>query len=299
MTIVAIATCSKAPGIDLDEDEAPLLRALRARGLDARLARWEAPEDQHHFEEAALTVLRSTWNYYEDPDRFRRWLRWVDGVSILANPLAACAWNVHKGYLSEIEAAGVPVVPTRWAQRGSAITLDELLAGTGWRSIVVKPTIGAGSYETRVFHAIDDAARSAFAVLTARADTMVQLFLPSVAAGGERALVWLAGESGYGDFTHAIMKRPRFAGGEESVEAVPLTDEYRALGARVLAHLPGGTDGLLYARVDVIRDESGRDALSELEVLEPSLFLARSPGVLDRFADAVVAYARRAERVAQ
>ncbi len=292
MTIVAIASCLRTPGIDLDEDEAPLIDALRARGLDARLARWDAPEDQHHFEEARLTVLRSTWTYFQEPERFHAWVRWVDSVSTLANPLAACVWNTHKGYLREIEAAGVPIVPTRWVERGSAVALEELLRGSGWPAIVIKPAIGAGSFETHVFHEIDAGAHEMFRALVAQHDVMVQLYMPSVAEGGERALVWLADASGGGGFTHAIMKRPRFAGGEESVERVPLSEADRALGERALGRVPGGIEGLLYARVDVIRDALGQDVLSELEALEPSLFLMRAPGVLDRFADAVAARAR-------
>ncbi len=44
---------------------------------------------------------------------------------------------------------------------------------------------------------------------------------------------------------------------------------------------------LLYARVDAARDEAGRPMLMELEVVEPSLFLAQSPAALARLATAV------------
>lgn len=51
---------------------------------------------------------------------------------------------------------------------------------------------------------------------------------------------------------------------------------------------------LLYARVDVIRDGDGGLRLMELELIEPSLFLAQHPPALERLADAIVARAAAA-----
>jgi O-ureido-D-serine cyclo-ligase len=45
---------------------------------------------------------------------------------------------------------------------------------------------------------------------------------------------------------------------------------------------------LLYARVDLIHDPSGRPRVLELEVTEPSLFFAHGPGSAARFADAAL-----------
>jgi hypothetical protein len=42
----------------------------------------------------------------------------------------------------------------------------------------------------------------------------------------------------------------------------------------------------LYARVDVIPDSSGVPQMMELELVEPSMFLACAPGADDRVADA-------------
>jgi O-ureido-D-serine cyclo-ligase len=43
----------------------------------------------------------------------------------------------------------------------------------------------------------------------------------------------------------------------------------------------------LYARVDLIRDASGEPRLLELELAEPTLFLADAPQGLARLVDAV------------
>jgi len=51
-----------------------------------------------------------------------------------------------------------------------------------------------------------------------------------------------------------------------------------------LRALDGLTEGLLYARVDVMRDDAGRMVLSELELIEPSLFLKQRALALQRLA---------------
>jgi hypothetical protein len=52
---------------------------------------------------------------------------------------------------------------------------------------------------------------------------------------------------------------------------------------RALAALPFAAP--LYARVDLIPSEDGKPCLLELELTEPSLFLAHSPGTAKRFAE--------------
>jgi len=46
---------------------------------------------------------------------------------------------------------------------------------------------------------------------------------------------------------------------------------------------------LLYARVDFLRDDDGRLRLSELELVEPSLFFRHAPHAADMLADALLA----------
>jgi hypothetical protein len=45
---------------------------------------------------------------------------------------------------------------------------------------------------------------------------------------------------------------------------------------------------LLYARVDLIRDDSGAPRLLELELVEPSVFVAHADGVAERFTRAIM-----------
>jgi hypothetical protein len=118
-------------------------------------------------------------------------------------------------------------------------------------------------------------------------DALVQPYLPSVETHGERALVWIDGH-----FTHAVRKTPRWSGENESVsDALAVEPDERALGELALAPL---ASRLLYARVDVARDERGEPLLMELELIEPSLFLAQHASALSRFVDAIIRRGRDA-----
>jgi len=278
---VAIATCRPLP--EPDPDEELLLDALGRAGADARMLDWrDEPVDLGDFD---LCVVRSTWDYYRDPAAFEAWIGRADRATRLANPARAMRWNLHKGYLRELEARGVPVVPTAWVDRGAGVDLARIMGDRGWTEVVVKPAVSAASYRTRRFSIDEAEAGSRFlGEIATDGDAMVQRYMRSVEGGGERdgerSLVWIDGE-----LTHAIRKAARFGDDEERVsEALEPTAEERGFAERTLRALDGLTEGLLYARVDVMRDDAGRMVLSELELIEPSLFLKQRALALQRLA---------------
>jgi hypothetical protein len=279
---VAIATCRVLP--EPDPDQAPLLAALTARGVEAFLLPWDDPDASAELE-ADLCVIRSTWNYYRDRPAFLAWAEAISRRCPLENPLPVLRWNTHKSYLRALSERGVPVVPTRFLEAGSSAGLGALLDETGWREVVVKPVVSASSYRTRRFSRAELAEGEAFlAELLADREAMVQPYLRSLETHGERSLCWLAGE-----LAHAVRKSPRFHGGGESVVPVPVSDEERRFAASVLATVE---EPLLYARVDVARAEDGGLMVMELELTEPSLFLVEHPPALARFAAAIHERAR-------
>jgi hypothetical protein len=272
-----IATCTTLP--EPDEDEAPLLAALASRGVEARLASWDDPAER--WDEPDPTVIRSTWNYFHRPEAFLTWAERAGRAGPLWNPLDIVRANVHKSYLGELERRGHAIVPTLFVERGAGVDLRRALAERRFADLVVKPTVSASSFGTRRFRAGERAAAQAYVdSLSAERDIMVQAYLPSVEGYGERALVWIDGE-----LTHAVRKSPRFSEQDEAVgTALPIAADERALAEAVLAPL---ADRLLYARVDVARDETDRPVIMELELIEPSLYLVRHPPALQRLADAL------------
>lgn len=277
-----IATCRPLPEPDVDEDL--LLAALNAAGVDARMAPWHEPEV---WESPVSTVIRSTWDYIHDLPSFAEWIARTAAKAPIWNPAQIIFDNLHKRYLLDLEARGVPVTPTTLLERGSEVNLATICAARGWRDIVIKPAVGAGSFET---HRVRGASAEATQILTRlldKRDVLIQPFLRAVEDHGERALVWIDGE-----FTHAVRKSPRFSGHDEQVsEALPISIAERRVGEAALAPI---MQDLLYARVDVTPGEDGTPLVMELELVEPSLFLKQHPPALDRLVRGII---RRLENV--
>lgn len=274
---VAFVTCCQLP--EPDVDEGLLMDAAAKAGLSPALPAWDDPDvDWASFD---LAVVRSTWNYYEDEAGFRAWIDRAGAETTLWNPASLMHRNLHKSYLTELAAAGVPTVPTRFVAKDGGEELHEILRQTGWDKFVVKPAVSAGSYRTRVYTA--DGVADAVAFLPqihAATDAMIQPYVTSVDHGGEVALILIDGE-----FTHAVAKRPRFDTDDESVsEALQPTEEQLTLAHQVLAATP---ERPLYARIDLMRLDDGTLALSEAEFVEPSLFFRQHPAALERFVAAV------------
>jgi len=288
---VGLGTCRVLPEPDVDQE--PLLEALRAAGAEAELVAWDDAEaaDPAGFD---LCVLRSAWNYYEDPEGFLAWCEDAARRTTLLNGVEVARWNLHKAYLKALERGGVPIVPTRLLERGRSAEAAALLEETGWEDVVIKPAISASSFSTRRFRAGErDEAAHFLAGMAQERDAMVQRYMASVETVGERALVWIADA-----FTHAIQKHPRFTGEDERVsDALAPADDERAFAERVMEAIPTQLRAdLLYARVDIMREEDGAIALSELELIEPSLFLLQSPAALERFVGATLDRAQRTRR---
>jgi glutathione synthase/RimK-type ligase-like ATP-grasp enzyme len=274
MIDVALATCQSLP--EPDADRALLLDALKEAGITAEWLAWDDPKA--NFKQARLTVLRSTWNYIQQRDAF---IDWADALGFrLCNPPSIVRWNTHKRYLRELdELAKLPVVPTILLPKAVKAKLGDVLKAKHWFSAVAKPAIGAGSFCTRRVSSSDDDAQWLEAQLRER-DMLLQPYMSNVESSGERALVYIEGE-----VTHAVRKSPRFTGNDESVETCEVAEDERALAHRamswVMREIPGG--GLLYGRIDMVRDAEGAPRIMELELTEPSLFFAQNPAALAKF----------------
>lgn len=284
---VALVTYDSRP--DPTDDDRLLADALSARGVFTSGVPWSDPAAEWTAYDAV--VVRSCWDYFLRADEFHAWLDRLeaDGASVL-NDVATLRWNADKTYLRDLAALGVPTIPTRWLERGSAPSLDELRRATGWSVLVVKPTVSGGAHRT--WRAAPDAGaedQSRIAAMVEDGAAMVQPLLEEIERDGEWSLIFLAGR-----YSHAVLKRPRAGdfrvqrehGG--SVEPVRPSRGVIAAAERVIDAIPVGDGPPLYARVDgcIVHGEL---LLMELELLEPELFLrcaVEAPGLL---ADAVMA----------
>ncbi len=305
---IALVTCSALP--DLDADDAPLLGALAARGHEARAVAWDDPDvDWADFD---LAVVRSTWDYAPRHVEYLAWAERAAARTRLLNPFPAIRWNTDKHYLRELEAAGVPVVPTMWLEPDrhlSSRALHTRFPAHG--DFVIKPAVSAGSLDTGRYTAIDAESRAlaiqhARRLLEADRTVMVQRYLSSVDRDGERAHVFVDGEYSHTALKAALLDGPDVATTEglykeetmsrasASEAEVEMAREVIRTASRLLTEQAGGDvvpSALLFARVDVVSADDGTPVLMELELVEPSLFLSLADGALDRLADAIAARA--------
>jgi glutathione synthase/RimK-type ligase-like ATP-grasp enzyme len=291
---VALVTCTALPG--LDPDDRLVLAPLAARGVTAEAAVWDDPAV--HWSGYDLVVLRSPWDYAPRRDAFVAWARTVPA---LVNPADVVAWNTDKRYLAELSAAGVPTVPTAWVEPG-----DDWAPPAGAGEYVIKPAVSAGSQDTGRYDLADPEHRDLAVAHVRRLSaagrvSMVQPYLSAVDTAGETALLFLAGPDGLA-FSHAIRKGPMLTGPdlgvaelyrEERIDPRTATPEQLDTAEKALAAVPGGTDRLLYARVDLIPGPDGAPVLVELELTEPSLFVGHADGAPDRLAAAIATHLAR------
>ena len=289
----AVALVSTRAARGLDDDMPPLLAAFAAAGADAEIVDWDEPAADWARFDAAL--LRSAWDYTERLGEFLAWVERVASLSMLLNPPPVVRWNADKHYLLELARAGLPVVPSSFAEAGAQAerALEQFLTRQSCAELVVKPAVGAGARDTRrhARTAIPQMLAHMRRLLGAGRSVLLQPYLEGVDRHGETAVIHIGG-----GFSHAIRKGPLLPLGaaptgalfaaEEITVREPGADEL-SIAQRVLAALPFGA--LLYARVDLIRDAGGAPCLLELELTEPSLYFGHAPGSAQRLVAATLA----------
>jgi len=286
VSLIGVATCagvdtdpdSPFRGDNVDPDTPFLMAALAEVGLTGELAIWD--DDRVDWDRYDLTVVRSTWDY---ANRRTEFLRWASGVARVLNPFGALEYSSDKHYLADLGAAGHRIVPSYFCDVG-----DSPVFPSG--DFVVKPCVGAGSIDAERYRADQWAPASAHvrSLHQRGRDVLIQPYVSSVDESGERALVFIDGA-----FSHAMNKgamlntpaperNPMFR--LEQLAHAQVEPDALAFAGRVLEGLQWRD--LLYARVDLVRDEGGW-ALMELELVEPSLFLQFEPAAAPRLARAI------------
>lgn len=280
---LAFITSRSQPGLTADDLLAAA--ALRARACSVTAVPWDEPGvDWAAFD---VVVLRSCWDYHL---RLREFEAWLDGLERRRCPVvnhpSLVRWNSHKRYLGELSRAGSAVVPTVLLCQGAGASLADLACGFKAATLVIKPAVSASAHATWLAAPTSRADIARFEAALESADLLVQPFLKEIAERGEWSLVFFAGR-----LHHAVLKRPALGewrvhqglGGTAVAAAPPrkvIAAAYRAVEAA--PRLP------VYARADLI--EVGRRPLvSELELIEPELFLSLAPGAAMRFAAVLVA----------
>lgn len=223
---------------------------------------------------AALALF--AWGYHVDVARWLAILAAWPARQPLFNAPDLIRWNTRKTYLAELEAAGIPIVPSLFGD-ADAVSIARAFDQFGVDTLIVKPQISAGSYRThRVTRGM---------TIEPLADAIIQPFLPSVGDAGEWSIFFIGGA-----FSHAARKvarqgefrvQPQFGGRFTPLDPDAAT---LALAGRVVGAMPGDP---LYVRVDLLHMPDGSLVLIELEAIEPDLYLDIEPAAPARLAEAL------------
>lgn len=276
---ITFVTYSELPELDCDDRLA--LDALARRRMRTQVAVWDNPAID--WENAGICVIRSTWDYHLRRQDFLEWANRVAKATVLINDVETVEWNSHKTYLRDLQRRGVPVVPTDWAKMGSHADLGAIMRENAWADVIIKPAVGLATFGVRRVGNTPGKIREGQAhldILLRANDAMIQPYYSSVSSYGERSLIFLGGE-----YSHCVRKAAfqvlAEAGkaGEKPCRAYADEVETAAMVINALDRPP------LYARVDLVRDDIGVCKLLELELVEPSLFLAMHEPAAERFAD--------------
>lgn len=294
MRVAYVTTDLERIGLE-DPDRAYHGPAAEAAGLALDHPRWGDPAvDWATYD---LVVLRSPWDYTTRQRAFLAWLDRVERLAPVHNPPAVVRWNLDKHYLADLAAAGVPVIPTAFADDEDAV--EAALRAHGDAPVVVKPSVSAGSRHTGRFAADAPAARAlARTILAEGRSVMVQPFARSVDDEGEMALVHVDGSFGHAFRKGAMLAEDgglRGGGHRENVHPATPTPAQRAAARAVEAAAAvlcrerfGVRDPLLYARYDLVTLDDGSPALLEAELFEPCFFLQVAPASARLLAEAVL-----------
>jgi hypothetical protein len=237
-------------------------------------------EDASGLEGHELILPVIAWGYHRD---HARWLKacttWAAAGLPLTNPASVLGWNSDKTYLARLADKGVPIPPTRWSDGVTQAQVEAVFAETGTPALIVKPTVSAGAFRTLRLTPGQSLAEAP------KGPAMIQPYLKSIETEGETSLLFFGGR-----FSHAVNKRPvpgdfriqiQFGGLYTTV--TPDAAAF-ALAEQVLAAVE---EPLLYARIDLARDDAGAWVLMEAELIEPDFYLDHDSANGAGFAEAV------------
>ena len=263
-----------------------LTAPLAEHGWQTTTVSWRDDSiDWTHYD---LVIVRSTWDYQQEPEAFTARLKHIDQHTRLENPLSVMLWNIDKSYLTELAAQGVPVIPTHWASRFDYDTLLRCFETFSTQALVIKPTVSANADDTFwLTPANCEDYQPQLQRTFSQRPHMIQPFVNAITEEGEYSLFYFGGE-----LSHTIIKTPKqhdFRVQEEhggQLELVAASPRMQAVGEQTLAALPASA---LYARIDMVRFEDDW-AVMEVELIEPSLYFNLDPASPARFVEAMLGY---------
>jgi hypothetical protein len=269
-------------------DDELLYEPLGRLGWEAQPVSWHSRNVDWNALDVVL--IRTPWDYQRDPDAFLEVLANIANSSArLENSLELVRWNIHKGYLRDLAARGVEIVPTVFMKGFDPSRLAGICDEVSAEEIVVKPAVGANADDTyRLARSSNERILSSVSESLGEREAMIQPFMKQIVEEGEFSLFYFGGT-----YSHAILKTPKqgdFRVQEEHggfIKAVQPDAALLHCGGLVQSVI---TPVPLYTRIDLVRTERETFAVMEVELIEPALYFRMDPGAPWRFAKVLDAW---------
>ena len=261
-----------------------LREQLAQLGLRTKRLAWDDP--YFNWGDTKSILFRSTWDYFDRFNEFSLWLEKVKRQTTLINSANIINWNLDKHYLSDLSVNGIHIPETKFIERKTSKSLRQLHEELGWSHTVLKPCVGGAARHTYEINQDNLKSHEAiFSKLINEESMLLQPFQNSIKTKGEVSFMVMNSR-----FTHAILKIAKegdfrvqddFGGSVHPYEANANEIKFAENAVGACPELP------LYARVDVIEDNSGKLAVSELELVEPELWFRYHPEAATELASGI------------
>jgi len=260
-----------------------LIEPMKTFGWIAEEISWR--NEKINWKDYDAVIVRSTWDYQNDPVKFISVLEKINSVSHLENNLELMKWNMNKNYLFYLEQKGIKIVDTIWEKSFNPDVSIEYFDRHRTDEIIIKPNISANADNTfrLTKEKLKDNLQKLENVFASR-EFMVQPFLKNILDEGEYSLFFFDGK-----FSHSVLKKPKekdFRVQEEhggNIQPKNVSPEIISIAENIFNKL---STVPLYGRADLVRTNENDFALMELELIEPSLYLNKDEYSPARFAKA-------------
>ncbi len=266
---------------ELTLDDCLVLPYLSELGIEVEPVIWTETFEPDRYQ---ALVMRSCWDYHLTIDAFKHWLEYLKQIKVpVLNTPEVMLANLDKRYLLELSQQGLSIVPSILLTSTQNKDITQIITQQGWSEAVIKPLVSGNGYQTRRMKPGQTLPEE---LQESQAGFLLQPFVESIQSQGEWSLIYFGG-----NFSHAVNKLPATDGfliHEEhggSTRALPVPPTLLRQASQLAQTRPDW----LYARLDYVW-YAEQWCLSELELIEPHLYLGYEAAAASRWALALQAF---------
>eukprot|EP01095_Lingulamoeba_sp_RSL-Kostka_P005066 TRINITY_DN16429_c0_g1_i1.p1 TRINITY_DN16429_c0_g1~~TRINITY_DN16429_c0_g1_i1.p1 ORF type:complete len:377 (+),score=92.71 TRINITY_DN16429_c0_g1_i1:49-1179(+) len=209
------------------EDDGYLMESCVKNDIEVHIVDWL--DDTVDWTIYDFIIIRSCWNYHENPKKFIQWLDMVDKKTNLVTNVEILKWNVEKFYLKDlVENSLINIPPTLFFDKSVVNTKEQIQLEINnsvipflnshynqnesniEKEVVIKPSISASSYLTQLFNQKNEDFNSNVIdfletiLIKKDRNVLIQPKINEIVSIGEYSFIYLSG-----NLSHVVLKTPK------------------------------------------------------------------------------------------